>query len=321
MTSACGGGSSATAPSSGSTSTGANFPAGQLVLTHSVVDPTAILWITPLGNLNPPAHTLPTDHIYFYIADPDLGQSPASRRTPFYAPGSGTVSFMIGGLGQESKVMVRQTSTMTYYVDHVILTTPLAVGTVITAGQVIGTSGSAYAVDLGVINDNITVDFVNPSRYINTSDSLHADAPLKYYAEPLRSQLYAKVQRLGADLDGRISYDKANTLAGNWFSQFGNGPLSFAFDTYDPSRPLVSTGVGPRQGVFSIAAGDPLPETVTVASGRVLYSLRAGRSGPGRAEGAPFWMLVQLSDATHMRAEIFTSLPTDFSASAISFLR
>lgn len=319
---ACGGSGSTTPTSPSIENPG--FPQGTLTLTHAVVDPAAVRWITPLGNLNPPGHALPTDHIYFYIADPDAGESPVARRTTFYAPGSGTVYFVIGGaVGQESKVMVRQTSSMSYYVDHLILTAPITTGTVITAGQVLGTSGSAYAVDLGVINNNITVGFINPSRYINKGDALHADGPLKYYTEPLRSQLYAQVQRLGPDLDGQTNYDKAGTLSGNWFTQDGNSSMSFVFDTYDPARPLISAGVGVSQGVFGLAPGDPLPEAITVGSGRILYTLHRTSGGPPKVRGSnpPFWMLVQMLDNARIRVETFSALPTDFTERALTLFR
>ncbi len=318
---ACGG-SGITSPSTNSSNIfGANFPAGTLVLKHSLIDQSAIAWITPLGNLNPPDHTLPTDHIYFYVTDPVTGFPLNVAHVPFYAPGDGTVTWMLGGTGQESKIMVRQTSTFSYYVDHLILGAGISVGTVLTSGQQIGTSGNAYAVDLGVINDGLTLGFVNPSRYTD-GEMLHADAPLKYYTEPVRSQLYARVQRLGSERDGSINFDKAGTLAGNWYSQFGNIPLSFAYDTYDSSVPLISIGVGTWQGIFGFAAGDPLPRDVTVASGRVLFSLYGTRSGPNRQVNAPtFWMLVQMTDDTHIREEIFATRPSDFTASALNFTR
>lgn len=319
MCASCGGGSNGS-PTGPSAQTG--LPEGSLVLSHALVDPGAIRWITPLGNLNPPGHTLPTEHMYFYIADPDAGESPVARRTPVYAPGSGTVNFVIGGgAGQESKLMVRQTASMSYYVDHVILTSPVAVGAQLTGGQVLGTSGSAYAVDLGVVNTNLTHDFVNPSRYTNRADTLHADAPLKYVAEPLRSALYTKVQRLGAELDGRTNYDKAGTLSGNWFTTTGSFSMSFAYDTYDPARPLVSAGVGTHQGVFGFASTDPLPDAVTVSSGCVMYTLHRTYPGPARVVGAPFWMLVEMTDNTHIRVETFTTPPTDFTDRALSLLR
>lgn len=319
-------GSSATAPSTTNTDTslfpGSGFPAGALVLKSSLVDQSAIRWITPLGALNPPSHTLPTDHIYFYFASGSSTVQPPAAQLPVYAPGDGTVTWMLGGPGVDSKIIVRQTSTFSYYVIHMLLGNNIGVGTVLTAGQQIGVTGQVFAVDLGVINDTLTIGFVNPSRYTD-GEMLHTDAPLKYYTEPLRSQLYGKVQRLGAEKDGTIDYDKAGTLAGNWYSQFGNSPMSFAYDTYDPSVPMISTGVGTYQGVYGISAADPLPRNVTVASGRVLYALYATHSGPDRpiGTGGEFWMLVQMTDDTHLKAEIFLTRPTDFDASAILFAR
>ena len=40
---------------------------------------------------------------------------------------------------------------------------------------------------------------------------------LKYFTEPARSTLYAKVGREGSDKDGKINFDQAGRLAGNWF--------------------------------------------------------------------------------------------------------
>lgn len=254
----CGGGSGngPTGPSSTNvTFATINVPAGTLVLKASPIDPAQIRFVTPLGNLNPPAHTIPTDHVYFYFADPNARETPEARRTEFRAPGDGIVSTVLGGVGQETKVFVRQTSTFQYYIDHLIPSVNLSRGSAITAGQVLGTTGSAYGIDLGVINETLTLPFLNPSRYI--TDTLHADAPLKYYEEPLRSQLYARVQRLGPEKDGRINYDVAGRLSGNWFSGGPTAGAAFAYDTYDPARVVISVALGPMQGVFGIAPGDP----------------------------------------------------------------
>ena len=41
--------------------------------TVSPLDPSAIKYIIALGNLNPPQHTFPSDHIYLFHYDPDSG--------------------------------------------------------------------------------------------------------------------------------------------------------------------------------------------------------------------------------------------------------
>jgi hypothetical protein len=320
---ACGGSPSAPDTTSTPTNPGAGFPAATLSLTASPIAQSAIRWITPLGNLNPPDHTLPTDHIYFYFANPNGGESPQVQRTPFFAPGDGTATFIIGGgAGQETKVIFRQTATFSYYLDHIILDAAMKVGDKVTAGQRLGTTGNAYAVDLGVINDAITVPFLVPARY-NSGDSLHADAPLKYFSEPIRSQLYARVERLGADLDGTINYDIAGRLSGNWFATVNTAlPFSFAYDTYDPSRVLLSIGSGTLQGVWSIAPTDPAPRDVSVASGKVLYTVRHTQSGPHPAlDGTPVYFLIQMTDDTHMRSELSTVPISDFTSAVRTWVR
>src|SRR5712672_3030835 len=50
------------------------------LLTVTPMDLSDIREIAPLGNLNPPGHTFPTDHIYFYAA--------AGPSVPIVAPGA-----------------------------------------------------------------------------------------------------------------------------------------------------------------------------------------------------------------------------------------
>ena len=45
----------------------------------------------------------------------------------------------------------------TNHIDHLIPSVALARGMTLTAGQVLGTTGSAYGIDLGVINDTLTL--------------------------------------------------------------------------------------------------------------------------------------------------------------------
>ena len=73
---ACGG-SASSPPTTPSTSppAGPAPSAGPFAFHVSPVAVDQIRFIVPLGSLNPPGHTLPTDHIYFYVADPSLDTS------------------------------------------------------------------------------------------------------------------------------------------------------------------------------------------------------------------------------------------------------
>jgi hypothetical protein len=53
-----------------------------LPFTHSAIDQSGIEFVTPLGNLKPPDHTLRTDHIYFYYGPFNPAAAPPGRRRP-----------------------------------------------------------------------------------------------------------------------------------------------------------------------------------------------------------------------------------------------
>jgi hypothetical protein len=292
----------------------------------SLVDPALIQKIKPLGNMSPNGHWTPTDHIYFQVADPDLGQSPVVRRTAFFAPADGIVADVFtSATVPDIGLRIRVTSTMWYTLGHVIPEIPLARGTRITAGQRLGTTGSVFSIDLGLFNDELRLPgFVNTAR---PGNSWRTEAPLKYFDEPLRTQLYAKVERIGPDLDGKIDYDIPGRLSGSWFLTDAIS-LSFAYDTYDPARVVISVGGGLSQtGVFSIAAVDPLPRDVSVASGAVRYTLanwgETGQPLRVRSGVATARLLVQMLDDTHIRVELFPVAATAmaFTSNAKEFAR
>src|SRR5947207_4792604 len=130
-------------------------------LRASPVDPSFVDFILPLGNLNPPSHTFPTDHIYFYVGF----LRPEARGVPVFAPGDGNVTAIISH-SNDPKVMVRVTNTMSYYLDHVVLDSAIAQGARITSGQKLGTSGTGgFGIDLGVTDDARTLTgFITPAR-------------------------------------------------------------------------------------------------------------------------------------------------------------
>jgi len=295
----------------------------------SIIDLAAIQYITPIGSLNPPQRPLPTDHLYFRVADPDKGESPVAKRTAFFAPADGIVRdvFFAGNGVPDVGVDINVTTTTNYRIGHLIPDVPLTRGTRVTAGQRLGTTGSVFDIDLGVVDENLTLlGFVNPSRF---GAAVHTDAPLRHYDEPLRSQLYAKVRRLGPDLDGKIDFDVPGRLAGHWFTSDAT-PLVFAYDTLEPDVVIIAvSGALMRTGLYAIAPGEPLPRDVSVASGLVRYTLfgKASRPGgppPGTPSSALLGrLLVQMLDDQRIRVEMFdTSATADaFTAAAREFVR
>jgi hypothetical protein len=251
------------------------FAGGAGVLTASPMDFANVAYIIALGNLNPPAHTFPTDHTYFYHNNP-------AGAFPVYAPADGYVSRIQAG--QDYRVTIQLTADFYCYLGHIIPEN-LSVGEIVHSGQRIGHSSSyALAVDLGVSNRDIpAAGFINPARY--DDETLHSDSPFKYFQDPLKSQVYSRVFRNGPDKDGKFDYDQPGKLVGNWFldglavsdSDNPNAwpeQMSFAYDVVNPTQ--VEIGIGGTVGVvgsFAVQSGAPDPATVTPANGQVNYQL------------------------------------------------
>jgi len=221
---------------------------------------------------------------------------------------------MIAGSRGEYKIIFIVTSTFQYYLDHVVPRAGLAVGQVVNAGDVVGTSSETL--DLGAFDYNTTLAFVTPSRY--PDQTLHCVSPWKYFIEPLRSQLYALVYRATSapDKDGRIDDDVPGRLAGAWYdpsvpSNGGDaswGPtswpktLTFAYDYYDPSQVRIAIGgTIATAGVWAIDPSAPRPSDVSVATGKVVYRLMSQFD-----QGVPFGVMVvqMISDST-IKVEVF----------------
>src|SRR5471032_2317367 len=214
------------------------------------VAPAAGLSLTALGNLSPPGHVLPTDHVYFYATDlSKFGQSASGTRN-VYMPATGALFIKListNSLG-DAKVMFRATDNFYFYLDHVLLTLPMNVGDVIQAGALIGTTDPGGTLDLGAFDASVNHDgFIAPSRY--AYQSLHVVSPWKYFTPALQAQLYAQIYRApgAADKDGKIDFGIAGKLSGDWYVQGLAADLTsgtavgwpqtvaFVYDYYDPS--------------------------------------------------------------------------------------
>ncbi len=319
----CGGGSSPTSPSETS---------GPLSFTVAPIDPAALQYIVPLGNMGPFAHTLPTDHAYFYH-HLNSGTFPP---VPVLAPSGGTISNTYPGENGEVKVWIKVNSRHTYYFGHIVLTPGLRVGSQIEAGMVVGSSPGA-ALDFAVTDQSAPQAFITPIRY--ALDTLYGQSPLPYFVEPIRSALYAKVQREGGDLDGKINYDIAGTLSGNWFAEdlpisagstvgdltIGMKQLAFARDVRYPDRQRVSIGGFGATGTWGVPPDAPDFAAITPASGVTVYRLlyKGEPGGPPGTEQKGL-IVVQLLDAQRLRVEVVLDpirSTAGFSAQAVTYLR
>jgi hypothetical protein len=337
MLTSCGGGGGGSSGGAGSPVTG-DMGTGPGVLSASPLALSSVISVTPLGKMAPPGHVLPTDHIYISFVDPmGNGQTADCSKRPVYAPGAGTVTFiLVTETRGDTKVMVQMTKTFFYYLDHILQTPNIVIGTKVKAGEQIGTTtGFCPSIDLGVYDLDVSPPgFVNPSRYGDLG--AHPAAPLKYFSEPIRTAYYDRVRveaGVPDDKDGRVDYGVRGRLAGDWFhaslatapASVINGPdgwiktIAFARDWYKGAWRISIGGVIASPGVLSLAAGNPDPATVSTASGIVAF------------EGAPVigtigggWVLAQMLSDERIKIEFFSGAaarPAGFTGAAQEYVR
>ena len=306
---------------------------GPGVFTFAPFDTAQISRISPLGQLGPPGHVLPTDHIYIHFVNSTGNQSTNDcARRPVYAVGDGVVNFMLQPVGTDWKVGVQMTRTFMYYFDHIYPNPGTVVGTVVTAGQQIGTTnGFCPSIDLGVIDLDVTLGgLLTPERYGAT---VHTGSPLKYFTEPVRSALYRRIDRAASDpnRDGRIDYGIRGSLIGDWFlptlpktaeSTGANGwakSLAFVYDNVNPSTIRVSIGGTLPIGLWAVEGNAPDPATVNVATGKVMYKLI-----PYGGAAQPGMLAVQMIADDRIRIEVFIGSVDPnpaFTSNALEYVR
>ena len=257
------------------------------IFTASPLDIDRISYIVPLGNLNPPSHTFPTDHIYFHITR----QEGADRTdvATLYSPGDLTITGIrasehVNAGFADYNIFLEPCDDITVMFYHasslsqdIFGDTSLSAGWTrdseyttggetyrlwnkkyqikVRAGDIIGTAGGnpgQWALDLGVYDRRYVPDMMaNPGRWAQVRYQ-RAVCPLSLYEKgPELDRLIALVQRDKVESEempcGSVLQDIPGTSQGIWF-------LSGTKETYpeDPHLALVRSNIHPGQAVFSV---------------------------------------------------------------------
>ncbi|HEY6220376.1 MAG TPA: peptidoglycan DD-metalloendopeptidase family protein [Gemmatimonadaceae bacterium] len=284
------------------------------VFTVSPIAVGSISSIIPLGNLNPPNHVYPTDHIYIIPVNAATGANAVS------AAAAGTVLELYQPDASDWKVLIKVDKSFYYYYDHITPISGLSIGQSVTAGQVIGTNAGqgAAAIDFGVYNFNNA-----PVSGILNTCALKAesfvDAPLKYYSGTLQTSLYGKVNTANnVSKDGKFDYDQAGKLTGNWILS-GHQPgastqyaLAFVYNVVDRSMRVSAGSLLGGGGTFGVQAALNDWSFFNTGSGQVNIRLYPTSQGD---QGAPsttqFGVLaVQMVSANQIKVEMFVGNTT-----------
>jgi len=279
---------------------------GGLAFTVCPVDLDDVSSIVPLGNLNPPGHTFPTDHIYFYLKA--AGGTGVTVETPLYALGNMTLTSATAsqhvnaglidfGVTMECGEVVLILGHVTTLAANIFGNTTDLSGwdlqdeystggetyrmyrkqfdRAIQAGDSLGTAGGnpgQWALDIGLYDrSSISGTAANPSRW-QKSWYRHADCPLEFYeAGPVVDSIWALVVRDGGAGDlypcGQVLQDVPGTAHGCWF-------LDGITDPYPEDNHLALVWSNTQPSLAAISAGTMIP---TLTSG--VYNITPENTG------------------------------------------
>ncbi|NHJ33023.1 MAG: hypothetical protein FK732_09175 [Asgard group archaeon] len=221
---------------------------------HYPVDMTRLTELVPLGNLNPPDHTFPTDHMYFFT---DTMTYPDGFE--IYAPGNMTISYIrkvaydppqgvittdftldfdvckhvSGSLGHINNLSTYLTNLVgefgEEYGDEVwsysfagrtYTSYRKRVDVDVLAGDVLGRAAMGGGYDFWLKDDRVELFWVN--EYISRHFQ-HTVCPIAYFTNDLQVTLKAKIGGwIPVDPPGycgKIDFDVPNTAQGIWYSE------------------------------------------------------------------------------------------------------
>ncbi len=273
-------------------------------------------YIRPLGAVAD-GHVTPTDHVYVVPAN----QSAADGTVPVFMPADGKIveidampAQYIGDnkdqkTAPEDHRLVMMFSCRYYaifiHVHKLADKLHAQVGTQapssqkqvsvdMKAGELIGYDGP-QGNDWVPIDTTVKLGFIFPKLYDSEPWKIHTVSPYDLYSGSLKSQLEAKSLRDVLPIGGKIDYDLAGKLIGNWFrqgtngyagadqSRYWDGHLSIAPDYIDPTATVVSIGNWQGTAKQLLVKGSADPAKVDASSGMVKYEL--SDSGYQRAAG------------------------------------
>lgn len=301
---ACGGGG--TNNNGGGNSSGSSLDTACTAEPFSVlpVDMSAIANLTPIGNMGPPTHTLPTDHVGFYLN---------SGVMPLYAPGRiridsiGRAKYIISNFRQgKSDYSIKYSicnsmtgklghiTTLRQDLDTIVNGSTANCNTYQTAdetiqscivstrvdlnpGDLIGSVNGPAAFDMGVYDSRVDYHYVKPDRYWYEEN--HATCPYQWFQKNLRDQLLARISD-GVTISteqpvcGTMNVDVANTASGKWIQK--NAPAVYQGDeSYYavlapyPFNEQTRTGLAFGPAALTAGVNSHVDSYVNQASGRV----------------------------------------------------
>jgi hypothetical protein len=196
---------------------------------------------------------------------------------------------------------------------------------IVHGGDTLGFVGPHGAMDFSVTDRGLHLNLLNTRLYPDGYE--YAADIYDYYQEPILSRLVAIAMRQEPPRGGKVDYDVAGRIVGNWFREGTSSytqwsrQLAVVYHHVFSNRITISDGSPMRDvpGIEGPGAPDvwwvkdnaPLPETVGVSDGMVKYQLIYGKDiyhpEGWNEETQPVLgvMLVQMLDAGRIKVQVF----------------
>jgi hypothetical protein len=256
--------------------------------------------IAPLGNLNPPGHVFPTDHMYFYPGAVIGG----TRSVPLVSPGNVVTTEIVlnrrtgGGLPASEDYSLTFAACSDVLMTFAHVTTLAAsfaarVGALdgscdpayqtgdftnqqcrervevqLMAGEPIGTTGGPMqgGLDYTTLDRRVSLGFVNPGRSWGTSSPFgqnQASCALDYFVAPVADSLRARLGRPGSRRTAPpVCGEIMQDVPGTAAGRWYRVGVNDNFPE-DPHLALVRDNYNPSAGAFSVGTSVPsLPPAV-----------------------------------------------------------
>lgn len=250
---------------------------GFVAMQHTPMDTEDVSLIQPIGVLAG-AHVTPIDHLYFYSKGTTKRDA-----NPVYAMADGYIvsddleernqTLDNGKLATGAIKIVVQYNCSTYsYYDLMTsldkdIAAKLKAGDkhiAIKAGQEIGRVGG-QSLDVAMYNlDSKLSGFINPGTYSGEPWKIYTDDFFKYFTGTNLNSMLALNPRKVEPYGGKIDYDIAGKLRGNWFEVGTNG---YAGPVGSERTNIDGSGTGYYSGHLSIAPDAVLTNLVNISFG------------------------------------------------------
>ena len=356
---------------------GGQVSTGTITFTVSPMESSDYSGVGPMGGLNPRmGHAFPTDHGFFSFRE---NVYPPSYNV--YVPANGTITaitftesdwpedsgqtgtykdWMItiehavdfkskfGHMASLEASILSQAGELQPNVENIV-------SIAVSAGDQLGLCGGrpevVYNLDWYIIDQSLSLDFINPDRYGRMKNAAHF---LDYCSDELQMQYTPMFYNPAADpivtretqpLGGQICFDQVGKLSGNWFHNSitaeeaaiteYNKQLAFVYEEYDPALLRVTFG-GPEGDIggsdissplglyvtsYQVVGNTPDPSQVDVSSGEVIYHIKGLEiNNETTIEGT---LLVNIVGNVIVSVEGFTGYVTSpaFSANVQTYIR